>query len=423
MKPITYTKDSEEIAALISRGKQNLEEVSSTVKEIIEDVKKRGDTALIEYTKKFDKFDLKPENIRVSESEISAAQERVDEKILEALKHSQKNVRRFHASQYGKLVKQWSIDVEEDVSVGERITPVESVGCYVPGGRASYPSTVLMTCTPAYVANVERIVLASPPPISDAVLAAAGLCKATEVYRAGGVQAIAALAYGTESIKKVSKIVGPGNKYVTAAKKQVFGQVDVDMPAGPSEIAVIADETADTKIVASDILAQAEHDPDATCVLVTLDKKISIKVESEMLKQAKEMKREELYSHPGIYTVEASNLEEMIEFVNAFAPEHVEVYTREPDEVAEDIINAGAVFIGEFSPVAMGDYASGANHVLPTSAAALFSSPLSVRDFVKYLSIQKAGERGLGNLRGAIEALSNEEGLTAHRLSVDKRFD
>lgn len=423
MRFIRYT-EGERIEEILERKSQDLEEVMNSVKPILGGVRDRGDSALIEYTRKFDRFNLSASNMKVSGEEMKEAYSRVDDTLAEALKHAHRNITKFHREQFNRIDRRWDTEIEEDVLVGERITPIECVGAYVPGGRAAYPSTVLMTCIPAKEAGVDRVVIASPPPIPDAVLAAADICGVDEVYRIGGAQAIAALAYGTETIPKVDKIVGPGNIYVMAAKILVYGVVDIDMPAGPSEILIIADKTANPAFIAADLLAQAEHDPNAQCLLVTDSGEITEEVEGEVEKQVKSLKNRETVekSLENLAFILTENIRESIDFANQYAAEHLEVMTENPEEIADKIRNAGAIFLGEYSPVAAGDYASGGNHVLPTGGTARFSSQLSVRDFLKTTSIQKNTGKGLSNLRKTIEEISDSEGFDAHRKSVKIRF-
>ena len=407
MRTLNFTRDSAEIQRLYRRGVIDLSSVRDSVRGILDDVRARGDAAVFSYTKKFDGFDLNGENIRVTPEELAAAMRRVPQKLLKALQDAGNNIERYHRRQYATIKRSWQTKVSGGVVVGERTTPIDSVGCYVPGGRAAYPSTVLMNCIPAKVAGVRRVVVSSPPPIADAVLAACKMSGASEVYRMGGAQAIGALAYGTKSVPKVSKIVGPGNKYVAAAKTLVYGAVAVDMPAGPSEVAVIADDTASAAYIEADFLAQAEHDPDAVCVLVSTDPTLPGKLN---------------VSGEQFTAVIVSSLEDAVAFVNAYAPEHLEVMTENAASVAAKVSNAGAIFVGGFAPVAAGDYASGGNHVLPTGGAARFSSPLSVRDFMKTTLVQRISKKGLGGLRQTVATLAASEGLTRHRESVEKRF-
>lgn len=408
MDVIRYPREVAKAKNLIERKTPNSSKVSSVVGEILDNVSKNGNPALFNYTKKFDNFNLTKKNLRVSKAEIKNAYKKADKNLIKALKHACKNIKKFHSEQFKKINKKWNVKIDDGIVIGEKISAIDSVGCYIPGGRASYPSTVLMTCVPAKVAGVGRVVIASPPPISDAILVAAEICGVDEIYRVGGAQAIASLAYGTETIKKVSKIIGPGNKYVMAAKNSVYGVVDVDMPAGPSEILIIADESANPKFIRADLLAQAEHDPDARCVLVTNSPKLPKKIKIKNKKN--------------IACVLVKNLNDAVKFANEYAPEHLEILTKNPEKIEGKIKNAGAIFIGSYAPVAAGDYCSGGNHVLPTSGAAKFASQLSVRDFIKSSSVQKIDKKGLEKLRETIEKLADAEGLKEHKKSVSVRF-
>lgn len=406
MRVLDYNRDTKEVKKLCERGFQDSADVSELVSGIISSIRKRGDEALFEFTEKFDGFSLDAGSLPVSEGEINAAFSRVSSEVVDALSIARENIESYHSRQLDSFSLGWEFDVKEGITVGEKISPIESVGCYVPGGRASYPSSVLMNVVPALVAGVKRVVVVSPPPISDAVLAACKICGVKEVYGVGGAQAVAALAYGTESIIPVAKIVGPGNKYVAEAKRQVYGKVDIDTPAGPSEILVIADESSNPDYIKADLLAQAEHDPDALCILVTTDKNIVEKIGVEGTQ----------------YTaVRVESIEDAIKFTNQYAPEHLEVMCEDAEQVADRIMYAGAIFIGDYSPVAAGDYASGANHVLPTGGAARYASPLSVRDFLKASSVQKLSRKGLGELSDVITVLSGVEGLVGHGGSVKVR--
>ena len=321
--------------------------------------------------------------------------------------------------QYASLV-----ETEKGISITEKTIPLKSAGAYVPGGRASYPSTVLMTCIPARVAGVQRIVVTSPPPVSDAVIVSADICGVDEIYRAGGAQAIAALAYGTESIQRVDKIVGPGNMYVMAAKMLVYGTVDIDMPAGPSEILIIADETSQTELIAADVLAQAEHDPDARCVIVTDSKKIVDKIERDINIQKKGLERKEIIAESlkNLAIILTGDISESTEFANMYVPEHLEIMTKNPEDVVGMIWNAGTVFVGDYSPVSAGDYASGGNHVLPTGGTARFASGLGVRDFLRTFTVQRIEKTGLKRVSKTIIEIANSEGLDAHSRSVGIRL-
>lgn len=424
MQVVKYS-DRKALAGVLERSSVDYSKVAKVVSPILDDVRRGGDKALYKYTRKFDKFDLSGKNLEVSRGEIRRAYSRVDSKLVKSLKHARRNIAKFHREQYKNIRKQWMTSIEHGVKVGERLTPIDSVGCYVPGGLASYPSTVLMTVLPARVAGVKRVVVVSPPPISDAIMVACDLCGVDEVYGVGGAQAVAALAYGTESIGKVSKIVGPGNKYVMAAKNMVYGLVDIDMPAGPSEVLIIGDKTTDPVYAASDLLAQAEHDPDASSVLVTSSPELVKSVRREVGKQAKSLGRRKVLrkSIKNITFVLTKSLRESLRFADEYAAEHLQVMTRDPGKDAARVKNAGAIFIGPYSPVPAGDYCSGGNHVLPTSGAAKYSSVLNVRDYLKVSSVQEISKAGLKRLAGSIKEIADAEGFDAHSRAVRKRLE
>jgi len=424
MRIVDY-KDKEAVRRLVEREAVDLQPVFEAVEEVIRDVRKEGDAALFKYTRKFDGFRLTAQSLRVSQKEVEAAYSKADASFVKALKHAKKNIELFHGKQFKNIKKTWSIETEKGVVITEKTSPLKSIGAYVPGGRASYPSTVLMTCIPARVAGVERVVVTSPPQVSDVILVACDICGVNEIYGLGGAQAVAALAYGTRSIKKVDKIVGPGNKYVTAAKLLVFGSVDIDMPAGPSEVLIIADSSADAKLIAADILAQAEHDPDAQCIIVTDSQGLVQKTGREIEAQTKGLARKEIIkkSLGSACAVITKDMEEAAEFANEYAPEHLEIIAKDACMISDKVRNAGAVFVGEYAPVAAGDYASGGNHVLPTGGAARFSSALGVRDFLRSYCVQKIGRDGLSNLAETIDAIARAESLDAHSMAVKKRFE
>ncbi|MEE8167577.1 MAG: histidinol dehydrogenase [Candidatus Hydrothermarchaeales archaeon] len=398
----------------------SLEEAIVSVKQIISDVKLKGDEAILSYTEKFDKVKL--EDFRVSEEEFAEAREKVEEEVVEALREAHVNILGFHKRQ---LVEEWSYD-RDGIRLEEIQRPLRNVGCYIPGGRAAYPSTALMTITPAKVAGVERIVCVTPPNkdgrANELVLVACEIAGAKEVYKVGGAHAIAALVYGTESIPKVEKIVGPGNIYVTAAKEVLSRsrEVAVDMPAGPSEILIIADEGANPEYIALDMLAQAEHDPNAASILVTTSPEIGKLVVVELEKHVKDKTKESLEKNGAVLI--AQSLEEATDFANEYAPEHLQIMVKEPREVLAGIRNAGSVFLGEYTPVALGDYATGTNHVLPTMGYARVFSGLSVRDFMKHIPVQEASEEGIKRVSKIVIKLAEAEGLQAHADSVKKRI-
>ncbi|KUK30268.1 MAG: Histidinol dehydrogenase [Methanosarcinales archeaon 56_1174] len=415
---------SEERRALLERS-SSLTEVVPTVRAIIEDVRERGDAALIELTERFDGTSLS--EIRVSRDEMERALERVEPEVLDALRTAAKNIERFHALQLEG--SEWMHELFPGVRVGVRYTPIESVGAYVPGGRAAYPSTVLMCCIPAKVAGVDRICMCTPPTKSGEVnpytLAAAHIAGVREVYKVGGAQAIAAMAYGTESIAPVHKIVGPGNVWVTCAKMLVRDVVDIDFPAGPSEVLVIADESADATAIALDLLAQAEHDPSAVCVLITPSERLALEVSERVDELCREEPRsaiiEQALSHAR--AIVASSIEECIAFSNEFAPEHLEIMTEDPEAVLKHIRSAGSIFLGRYTPVAVGDYASGTNHVLPTAGYARMYSALGTHHFMKLSCVQHLTREGLKAVSDVVCTLARVEGLYAHAHSVERRVE
>lgn len=410
---------------LIERSMLDENTAIDTVTAIINEVKNREDEALGDYTKKFDGADL--DTIKVDEETINSSLSKLDKDLIKALEQAASNIAKFHENQ---IPDEWSTEVDEGVTAGQIVRPLDSVGCYIPGGRAVYPSTILMTVIPAKIAGVKRIICCTPPQpdgtVKDVVLAAAKVAGATEVYMVGGAQAVAAMAYGTESIPRVDKIVGPGNIFVTAAKKLVYGQVDIDFPAGPSEVLIIADETADPAFIAMDIMAQAEHDPNAACALVTTSKKVANQVDTLIAEQLNTMERseiiEEALNSNGLIVV-ADSMEDTIKFSNAYAPEHLIIMTRDPEADLEEITNAGSIFLGEFTPVAAGDYGSGTNHVLPTSGCARMYSGLSAESFVKKPTVQRLSEQGVLNLDEMVTKLAEYEGLHAHAESFKLRTE
>jgi len=404
----------------IIERKGNFEEAIKTVKPIVDGVKERGDEALKEYTKKFDGVSL--EDLKVSEDEFSEALEAVSVKVEEALQTAKENIEEYHKRQ---LVEDWDYE-RRGIKLGEIRRPIMSVGCYIPGGRAAYPSTALMTIIPAKVAGVERIVCVTPPDsdgkVSPLVLTACEISGCDEVYKVGGAQAIAALAFGTSTIPRVEKIVGPGNIYVTAAKDLVSRTVAIDMPAGPSEVLIIADELANPEYITSDMIAQAEHDPDACSILLTNSKEIMQKVTGALEDYITSGKEgaESLKGNGAVYLVD--DLYEAVRFSNEYAPEHLQLITRNPRALLRGINSAGSIFLGEYSPVPLGDYATGTNHVLPTMGYARVSSGLSVYDFMKRISVQEASKEGLKNLGEVVVTLAEAEGLKGHAESVKKRM-
>ncbi|MCA1575117.1 MAG: histidinol dehydrogenase [Acidobacteria bacterium] len=393
---------------------------------IVEDVHTRGDAALIEYAARFDGRSPQPADLRVSEATLRESASRADASVSEALREAVARVRCFHEHEQQAS---WEIERPNGVRLGQRVTPIESAGVYVPGGGAAYPSSVVMNVVPAQVAGVERIVVATPPRAlyeTPAVAAALSELGIEEVYAVGGAQAIAALAYGTETIPAVDKITGPGNKYVAAAKKLVFGVVGIDSIAGPTEVVVIADETARAQFVAADLLAQAEHAEDACAILITSSETLAHEVGSEIRRQIGSLPRREIIGQSlkqfgAIILVE--DVKEACALVNEIAPEHVEIMTRDVEQIAAQIRNAGAIFFGDHSPEAVGDYLAGPNHVLPTSRAARFSSGLGVHDFIKRTNTVKFSAVETKRTAPMIAALARAEGLEAHARSALIRLD
>ncbi|MBQ9890666.1 MAG: histidinol dehydrogenase [Firmicutes bacterium] len=395
-------------------------DVAGVVAGIIDDVRKRGDEALLEYTEKFDKAKLT--ELAVSEEEIKEAFEEVDSDFIRILKAAAENIRDFHSRQ---VRTGFMIDDGDGIILGQKIMPVEKAGIYVPGGTAAYPSTVLMDSIPAKLAGVPQIVMVTPPgkdgKVSAAILAAAKIAGVDRIFKVGGAQAIAALAYGTESIPKVDKIVGPGNAFVAEAKKQVFGQVSIDMIAGPSEILCVADAASNATHVAADLLSQAEHDKMASAVLVTDSMDLAMAVQAEIERQLPLLKREEI-ARASIETngkiIVADSIAEAIDIANDIAPEHLELCVDDPFAWADDIRNAGSVFLGRYCPEAVGDYYAGPNHTLPTSGTARFASPLSVDDFIKKTQYIYYNENALSSAAKDIAAFAVKEGLTGHARSA-----
>ncbi|KQM12490.1 histidinol dehydrogenase [Methanomassiliicoccales archaeon RumEn M1] len=402
-----------------ARRRGSLSKVMGPVKEIVEAVRERGDVALHELTERFDKVEL--DDIRVTEAEIEEAYSKVPPELVDALRTAEKNIRAFHALQ--RPADMWLRDLAPGLSVGVKTSPLRRIGAYVPGGRAAYPSTVLMCAVPAKVAGVREIVMCTPPPVNPLTLVAADIAGVDEVYKAGGAQAIAAMALGTDSIAPVQKIVGPGNVYVTAAKMLLRDEVDIDFPAGPSEIAVLADESAEPSYIAADILAQAEHDPNAACILVTTDQVLANKVGRELEKQLARSDRQDVLkrSMDNIGYTLATDLRSAAAVVDMIAPEHLSIQVSDPLAVLNGIHNAGSIFVGRYAAVACGDYASGTNHVLPTAGYASTYSGLDVMHFMKRSSVQVIKREGLEAIGDTVEALAKAEGLTAHARSVSIR--
>jgi len=415
--PIAFHKLSFSVGGeRIYTGKEwekGLETVEKKVRGIIEMVKKQGDEALLFYTKKYDGLVLKPAELRVKKGEIESAFKEVSLNFIRLIERAKENVEKFHLREYRQITKrsrQFSHTTLKGVRFIELWRPVEKVGVYVPGGKYAYPSSVLMTMVPAKVAGVVRISMASPPgKLSSEVLVAARICGVEEIYKVGGAQAIAAFAYGTETIPKVDKIVGPGNVYVTTAKRLLFGDVGIDMLAGPSEILIIADGSANPDYIVSDLLAQVEHGRGATARLITTSKKIKDIVQKKIKKK-------------GVYLMWVGSIKEALRLANEFAPEHLEILTNKPERILPEIKNVGEIFLGKWSPVAIGDYYAGPSHVLPTGGTARFSSGLSVKDFLKRMVVVACSEKGLRSSARDIINFAKIEGLESHAESIKVRL-
>ena len=396
-----------------------VDQVNDTVKGIVDMVREQGDKALIDLAKKFDKVDLK--SVAVTREEIEEAYEKVSPEIVEELENAAYNIQRFHEMQ--KPAGLWLSEVEPGITLGVKTTPLERVGCYIPGGRASYPSTALMTVIPARVAGVDEVVMCTPAPINPITLVAADIAGVDEIYKTGGAQAIAAMALGTETIEPVQKIVGPGNVFVTSAKMMLRHKVDIDFPAGPSEIGVLADDSADPEFVASDLIAQAEHDPSSACLMVTCDPDLPDKVWEFMEKMIEKAPRREIIEKAlenSGYII-AEDLDLAIEIMNGIAPEHLSSQVRDPLDALSKVRNGGSIFVGPYTPVAAGDYASGTNHVLPTAGHAMTCSGLNVAHFMKTSTVQYLTKDGLAAIAPTIETIATAEGLHAHCESVKVR--
>lgn len=429
MRTVTLTKESTKdiLENLLKRSPNNYGKFETAVAEILAKVKSEGDKALFAYTKEFDKVEINAETIRVTEEEIREAYQAVDPALIQVIRKALVNIRSYHEKQ---LQNSWFTSGTNGTMLGQKVTPLERVGVYVPGGKAVYPSSVLMNIVPAKVAGVEQIVMTTPPgkdgKVNPSTLVAAKEAGADEIFKVGGAQAIGALAYGTESIAKADKIVGPGNIFVALAKKAVYGHVSIDSIAGPSEILVLADETANPRYVAADLLSQAEHDELASCILITTSRELAEKVDKEVQGFVEVLSRKEIIEKSldnfG-YILLAENMDDAIDAANAIASEHMEIVTKNPFEVMMKVKNAGAIFIGEYSSEPLGDYFAGPNHVLPTNGTAKFFSPLSVDDFVKKSSIIYYSKEALKDIHKDIIQFATSEQLTAHANSIAVRFE
>lgn len=412
---------------LLKRSPNHYGQYEATVSEIVENVKENGDRAVFDYTARFDKFALSPETIRVTRAEIEEAYTKLDEELISVIRHSAENIRAFHGRQ---LRNSWFDAKEDGTILGIRITAIGRVGVYVPGGKAAYPSSVLMNVIPAKVAGVSEIIMTTPPGadghINPGTLVAADIAGVDTIYKVGGAQAIAAMAFGTESVPKVDKIVGPGNIFVALAKKAVYGYVSIDSIAGPSEILVLADESANPRYVAADLLSQAEHDELASAILITTSRELAERVSAEAEAFTEVLSRREIIrkslDNYG-YILVAENMRDAIDAVNEIASEHLEILTKNPFDIMTRVKNAGAIFLGEYASEPLGDYFAGPNHILPTNGTAKFFSPVNVDDFIKKSSIISYSREALEKVHREIELFAESEGLTAHANSIKVRFE
>ena len=429
MRKVILSEDTKKdiLENLLKRSPNSYGKFEASVAAILADVKEKGDEAVFDYTKRFDGADINAANIVVTKEEIDEAYSLVDEQLVEVIRKALVNIREYHAKQ-----KQysWFDSTPNGTILGQKVTPLNRVGVYVPGGKAAYPSSVLMNIIPAKVAGVNQIIMTTPPGkdgrVNPGTLVAANEAGADVIYKVGGAQAIAAMAYGTDSIRKVDKIVGPGNIYVALAKKAVYGHVSIDSIAGPSEILVIADETANPRYVAADLLSQAEHDEMASAILITTSEELADKVSKEIDSFVAELSRSEIITKSlenyG-YILIARDIDEAVETANEIASEHLEIVTKDPFTVMTKIRNAGAIFLGEYSSEPLGDYFAGPNHVLPTNGTAKFFSPLGVDDFIKKSSIISYSREALEPIHEDIIKFANAERLTAHANSIKVRFE
>ena len=414
-----------ELRSVMERSAQDISSIYEHVRGIVEDVQKRGDESLLEANREF-KEGVTKADLKVTPEEIERAYRDIDRAVVDSLKVAARNITRFHQAQVERQM--WSVEVADGILAGRMTRPMERVGCYIPGGRAAYPSTVLMTTIPALVAGVREVALTTPPGkdmvVHPATLVAADVAGCREIYKAGGPWGIAALAYGTATVPRVDKIVGPGNKYVTAAKMIVYGKVDIDSPAGPSEALILADETADPALIALDFLSQIEHDPDSAAVLVTPSRELAEAVCREIQREFSSLPRKEIFesSLAKSQLIVVADMDQAIDFSNQYAPEHLQVLTNDPFVLLPRIQHAGSIFLGPYAPVPVGDYASGTNHVLPTAQCARMFSGLSVDDFIKKPTFQYLSRKGLESLKDVVVTLAEAEGLPNHARAVLARF-
>lgn len=413
------------ITELIPRSRDR-EDIKEVVLNIINDVKILGDKAIINFSNEYDNVELDENEIKVSKEEIEEAYKTIDTELLKSLRYAKKNILKFH---YAQKKEDWVIEIEKGVKAGQIYRPLESVGIYIPGGRAIYPSTVLMAAAPAYVAGIKNVILCCPPKknkkIPFEITVAAAEFGYKDIYKVGGAQAIAAMAYGTKTIPKVQKIIGPGNKWVNLAKQLLSNIVSIDTPAGPSEILIIADEKADYKLVILDLISQIEHDPDNIGILVTYSDDLIDNIKQELPKFVIESDRKDIINSvlkKNFLIIKAKNLNDCIKVSNIIAPEHLEILTVNPSEIVDEILNAGAIFLGPNSPVAIGDYCAGTNHILPTGGYAKTYSGLNIYDFLKTIDVLSCNEDGLKILSKAAIKIAEFEGLMGHKMSIEERL-
>lgn len=429
MRIIKLTAETKQgiLEDLLKRSPNNYSEYEETVNEIIAKVKTERDQALFDYTLKFDKFALTADNIKVTRPEIDEAYKRLDPELVDVIRKSAENIRAFHTKQ---LRNSWFDSREDGTILGMKITPIAKAGVYVPGGKAAYPSSVLMNVIPAKVAGVGEVIMTTPPgadgSVNPGTLVAADIAGVDTIYKVGGAQAIAAMAFGTESVPKVDKVTGPGNIFVALAKKAVYGYVSIDSIAGPSEILVLADETANPRYVAADLLSQAEHDEMASAILITTSRQLAEQVSDQVGRFVEQLSRSEIMKKSldnyG-YILLADNMDDAIDAVNEIASEHLEILTANPFEMMTKVKNAGAIFLGEYASEPLGDYFAGPNHILPTNGTAKFFSPVNVDDFIKKTSIISYSREALEKIHKDIERFAESEGLTAHANSIKVRFE
>ncbi len=416
----------EQYRIIMKRSSEDIDSIYEEVREIVLDVRDNGDQVSLNHYKKY-KHGLTLKDMEVTKEDVEEAYRNVDSKVIDALKFASENIVKFHRAQIEK--EMWMIDIADGILAGRMMTPLERVGAYIPGRRAAYPSSILMTILPAKVAGVKEIVACTPPDqgmiINPSTIVAADIAGSTKIFKVGGPWGIASMAYGTKTIPKVDKIVGPGNKYVTAAKIMVFGQVGIDSPAGPSEGMILADKTGNVDFITIDLLSQSEHDPDAASILVTTSDELALKVSNKINKELPKLPRKEIITSSltkHSYILIARDIEQAIDFVNEYAPEHLEIMTEEPFVTLKKIKNAGSIFMGPFSPIPVGDYASGTNHVLPTGQTARMFSGLSVDDFIKKTTFQYLSKDGLSFLKDTVVTLAEAEGLPLHARTILERF-